>query len=109
MKIRPRRAPSPFVCKSASYVLGLFAEVRLTNGPDAHTAKHVAGAALLPPSNERIGAPPIMTASSTRNQSTPRVVVPSGPPRLTPGAAAELLALLLEAHRDKPASRPNAA
>ncbi|MFD2357294.1 recombinase family protein [Nonomuraea ferruginea] len=42
-----------------------------------------------------------MTASSTRNQSTPRVVVPSGPPRLTPGAAAELLALLLEAHRDK--------
>ncbi|GAA2301913.1 hypothetical protein GCM10010149_59010 [Nonomuraea roseoviolacea subsp. roseoviolacea] len=59
--------------------------------------------------NERIGAPPIMTAFTTRNQPTPRVVLPSGPPRLTPGAASELLAVLLEAHQSLQTSRPDAA
>ena len=60
-------------------------------------------------SNDRIGAPPIMTASSIRTQPTPHVVLPSGPPRLTPGAAGELLAVLLEAHHNLQISRPDAA
>jgi hypothetical protein len=50
-----------------------------------------------------------MTASTIRNQPTPNVVLPSGPPRLTHGAATELLALLLEAHQALQTSQPDAA
>jgi hypothetical protein len=50
-----------------------------------------------------------MTASTARNHPTPRIVLPSGPPRLTPGAATELLAILLEAHQNLKTSRPDAA
>ncbi|MDP9848152.1 hypothetical protein J2853_007363 [Streptosporangium lutulentum] len=87
----------------------IYAKVRRQNGPDSSTAKHVAGAAPLPASNERIGAPLIMTASTTRKQPTPHIVLPSGPPRLTPSAATELLAILLEAHPAMLVNHPNAA
>lgn len=87
----------------------IYARVRRQNGPDSSTAKHVAGAAPLPASNERIGAPLIMTASTTRKQRTPHIVLPSGPPRLTSSAATELLAILLEAHQTMLVNRPNVA
>ncbi len=50
-----------------------------------------------------------MTASTTRKQPTPHIVLPSEPPRLTPSAATELLAILLEAHQAMLVNRPNAA
>jgi hypothetical protein len=50
-----------------------------------------------------------MKASTRRTQPTPHVVLPSGPPRLTPGAASELLAILLEAHHHLQTSHPDAA
>ncbi|WP_436757920.1 hypothetical protein [Streptosporangium sp. V21-05] len=87
----------------------IYAKVRQQNGPDSSTAKHVAGAVPLPASNERIGAPLIMTASTTRKQRTPHIVLPSEPPRLTPGAATELLAILLEAHQTMLVNCPNVA
>ncbi|MGC5010141.1 hypothetical protein ACLQ2R_05195 [Streptosporangium sp. DT93] len=50
-----------------------------------------------------------MTASTTRKQRTPHIVLPGGPPRLTPSAATELLAILLEAHQTMIVNRPNVA
>ncbi len=52
-----------------------------------------------------------MAESTTHNQPTLQVVFPSGPPRLTRGAAAELLAILLEAHHKQNlrTGRPDAA
>ncbi|GES23554.1 hypothetical protein Aple_064530 [Acrocarpospora pleiomorpha] len=52
-----------------------------------------------------------MAASTIRNQPVLEVVLPSGPPRLTRGAATELLAILLEAQHKQnlPTSRPDVA
>ena len=41
---------------------------------------------------------PARTARRTRPDSAVRVVLPDDPPRLTPGAAAALLRILLKAH-----------
>ncbi|GAA3096361.1 hypothetical protein GCM10017600_01390 [Streptosporangium carneum] len=60
------------------------------------TAKQATGAA--PPSTNR--SVTIMTTVKGSGQPGVHVVLPQGPPRLTPGAARELLEILLEAHAE---------
>ncbi|MFC7382180.1 hypothetical protein [Sphaerisporangium rhizosphaerae] len=50
-----------------------------------------------------------MASPTSRHQAGPHVVLPAGAPELTPAAAAELLAILLEAHQELLVARPDAA